>query len=240
MVALDIVGECKRHHETTARHCAIEQETDVYTPDQQVISTWALESPRQLFEVGLFIQCTINTHFEQVPGMMAEARQEGRNSKYWNPTKRRAYDALLSESQSLWHDFRWWHTRRQDTGDNADITEAAIARLVDLPGFGIVKAAFMAQLVLGLGGCLDRHNLRKAGLDERIFQRIPSTAEGLHARIKTYVQTCLALGGSEALWNQWATMLSVARPASFPTADHVSRWHVTCLCGDSTRHPQEE
>jgi len=56
--------------------------------------------------------------------------------------------------------------------------EAVLRGIVELPGFGVVKAGFWVQLACGSVGCLDRHNLRRAGLRENTFERIPASAEG--------------------------------------------------------------
>ena len=86
------------------------------------------------------------------------------------------------------------------------------------PGFGIVKAAFVAQLVLPpspSGGCLDRHHLRAAGLDTRTFGRVPTNIVHLRQHITAYLDTCKQLGGSDRLWDAWCTQLSLLRRSTF-------------------------
>jgi hypothetical protein len=198
--------------------------------DQPRMQRCALESPTNLRQVGLFVQWTIKTHFAYVPAMMQEARIMGRDSKYWNATKRRAYDALTSEAETLWQDMGTWHRRLETEPAQAPVLAEALRRMVERPGVGIVKAGFYVQVVLGDGGCVDRHNLRQAGLRETAFERIPASAEGLTAKLHTYIQTCAALGGRATRWNQGCPTLSVLRPQSCPTADPVSKLHVTCIC----------
>ena len=205
----------------------------MYSTDWPQISTFALKSPHNLYRVGCFVLATINQHLENVPGVL-RIMDEGSSSKQLSPNTRRGMDALASEAQALYDDMcEWAHIVRNATAqDRAFAAEQTIFRMVQLPGLGIVKSAFYVQLVLGITGCLDRWNLRRAGLDERLFMRVPASATALRARIATYVATCEALGGSETLWDAWSTTLSVERPKRWPDAESVSQFHVTCICGE--------
>jgi hypothetical protein len=205
----------------------------MYADDQPRIAAYALASPQGLYDTGCFVLATINQHFEYVPGVLRTMREEGKTSKRLSPNTRRGMEALASEAQGLYDDMTSWHRERRT--DPHGIAEHTILRYVQLPGFGIVKAGFMAQLGLGVGGCLDRHNLRQAGLKESAFERIPASAEGLHAKVTTYIQTCKAMGGSEVLWDRWCTHVSVLRPHVFPDAEAVSTFHVTCICEQEER-----
>jgi hypothetical protein len=118
--------------------------------------------------------------------------------------------------------------------DDALRPAALIRAVVEMPGFGITKAAFVAQLVLpdaGVG-CLDRHHLRRLGLKENLFAYTPVGAEFLTSRIAAYLQLCQVLGGAAVLWDDWCHYLSLLRPKVFPTADSVSKLHVQCIVGE--------
>src|SRR5207245_383212 len=69
----------------------------VYDPDQKTIAAYARQSPHNLRQVGLFVQATINQHFEVVPQIMESFRLDGRDSKFLSHQKRRSFDALTSE-----------------------------------------------------------------------------------------------------------------------------------------------
>ena len=202
----------------------------MYSTDWPQISTFALASPHNLYRVGCFVLATINQHLENVPRIMHIMDTEGRSSKQLSPNTRRGMDALASEAQGLYDDCRAWS--RNIVAPPQELAAKAIMRLVQLPGFGIVKGAFFVQLVLGITGCLDLWKLLRAGLDAKLFSRIPASAEALQTRIVTYVQTVEQLGGSESLWNSWCATLSVERPQRWPDAESVSQFHVTCICGE--------
>ena len=82
----------------------------------------------------------------------------------------------------------------------------AIDVLTNVPNLGIVKAAFVAQLV-GLDvACLDSHNLDRLGLD-RAALRFAKTVkpETKRKKIQDYVHLTQVTGGSEHWWPPAAT-----------------------------------
>lgn len=197
----------------------------MYADDCPKIAEFARQSPQNLFRVGLFVQMTINQHFEHVPAMVERFDTLGLPETGFMGWQVRAVSALLADQEGLYKAFLGW--RRH--GKNAPFY--AIRDIVEFPGFGIVKSAFFAQLVLPWTnvGCLDRHNLRLSGLSERTFERVPTTADGLSAKIRTYLGLCKELGGSQKLWDSWCAHVSRLRPKVFLTPDHVSKLHVACI-----------
>ena len=197
----------------------------MYKEDCPLIANYALQSPANLFRVGLFVQSTIKQHLEQVPRLVASFDRYAFGTKAFMGWQKSALKVLLSEQERLHTSLRKW--RRQ--GRNAP--HQAIRTIVELPGFGIVKAAFFAQLLLPWThvGCLDRHNLRLYGLSETAFKRVPASAEGLTRKINTYLGLCKELGGAAPLWDRWCAHVSQLRPKVFPTPDHVSKLHVQCI-----------
>lgn len=203
----------------------------MYARDQKIIAAFARQSPHNLRQVGLFVQATINTHFEQVPQHMADIAAHGRASKFLTTSKRRSFDALTTSATDL-HDDLIRNTCGGRKRTDAFLALDVLRSIVELPGFGIVKAGFWVQLVYGDIGCLDRHNLRAAGMDERTFHRIPASAESLTARLESYIAVCDTLGGSAYLWDSWCQYLSILRPKAFPSADYASAFHVYCVTGE--------
>lgn len=195
----------------------------MYAEHQPQIATYARRSPQHLFDIGMFVQATITQHFEACKDICASIRAEGTTSKYLSTTKRRAYVALAAQAQDLYD-----LVLAYDAAPRPDAVLQLFRTLVELPGFGIVKAGFWLQLVLGEAGCMDRHNLRLYGLQEHAFARIPASAEGLTAKLRSYMAVCATIG-TATLWNQWCTTVSLLRPHRFPTPDSVSAWHLTCL-----------
>jgi len=109
----------------------------------------------------------------------------------------------------------------------------AIDVLTNVPNLGIVKAAFVAQLV-GLDvACLDSHNLDRLGLD-RAALRFAKTVkpETKRKKIQDYVHLTQVTGGSEYWWDTWCNYVAGNRAnKSLTTGDAVSAYHATCIIG---------
>ena len=205
----------------------------MFYPDQAHIRHYATGSPTHLFRVGVFVQATINRHFEQVQACMHAYDAEGLDASWLSAQQRQALEALAYEAPRLHACLPQWYRGKRGL-------EACLHAWTACRGFGIVKAAFMAQLILPpslYGGCLDRHHLRRVGLHERTFERTPASAEALTQRIATYMATCKSLGGSARLWNAWCETLAMLRPQVWPTAAAVSAYHVACIMPQDT-HPE--
>jgi hypothetical protein len=197
----------------------------VYRPDALEIADYAAQSPQNLFRVGLFVISTINQRFEAVPAIMAQYERYGIGVRRYTGLQKRAIKTLAASQGRLFDQMASWKTRGKSQA------AYAIRDLVEYPGFGIIKAAFFAQLVLPHAdvGCLDRHNLRMYGLAPNAFSRMPTGVLGLTRKINVYLAVCRNLGGSEVLWNNWVMYLAALRPQSFASGEVVSRLHVTCI-----------
>jgi len=106
-----------------------------------------------------------------------------------------------------------------------------IEHLADKVGFGLVKAGFVIQLVYGLCGCLDTHNLRKYGVKKNSFNKFKTrkTIAGRRTFIARYVTLCYQLGGPSVLWDKWCEYVAERQPTRYDDAEHVSRLHCECL-----------
>ena len=197
----------------------------MYAEHAPLIAAYAADSPANLFRVGLFVECTINTHLEFVPGIIESFDQYGFLTPRLMGWQKVAIHNLLNEQENLHAALRGWKKRGRSAA------HYAIRDIVELPGFGLAKAAFFAQLVLPYTqvGCLDRHNLRLAGLSERAFASTPTSAVGLTRKINMYLALCKELGGSQKLWDRWCNHLAVLRPYVFSSGEEVSQLHVDCI-----------
>jgi len=109
----------------------------------------------------------------------------------------------------------------------------AIDVLTNVPMLGIVKAAFVAQLV-GLDvACLDSHNLNRLGLKETAFKLNKNvTRETKLSKIKKYVSYTQETGGSEYWWDIWCNFVAGNRGnKKLTTGDMVSKYHADCIIG---------
>lgn len=112
-----------------------------------------------------------------------------------------------------------------------------------VPGLGIVKASFLAQLTVGNGACLDTLNLRTLGLAETAF-RTPKTlhVKTVRQRIHAYNAVWQATGDSAYWWDAWcdlvaqrqANILGRSIGSAGATAHAVSRMHRIAITGGIT------
>jgi hypothetical protein len=110
-------------------------------------------------------------------------------------------------------------------------TIGAVDVLSTIPGLGIVKASFVAQIVGLQASCLDGHNLKRLGLGEAAFKLVKSVKpETKRAKIAKYLDICTSTGGAEYWWNTWCEFVAGNKAnKKLSTADVVSAYHVECL-----------
>lgn len=135
--------------------------------------------------------------------------------------------------------FELWDMRRAAYWQCMDIMDAAAPRAVDylvgylatLPGLGLAKAGFAAQMVFGVSGCLDTHNLKRYGIGANTFTHF-KRRRTVRARLSfagRYNDAVKAAGGTAALWDTWCHHIALRRPRTYLNADVVSGLHVAAL-----------
>ena len=148
------------------------------------IAAYAAEEPTHLYRVGFFVQATINRHFELVPRVM----QEGPESPLLMGRQKQALHALEADIASL-HATLFTHEGKRRISHSD-----ALQTILRLQGYGFAKGGFFLQLLGFDVGCLDRHNLRLAGLAETAFSWIPREVNNLVAKVQEYLGVCRAWG----------------------------------------------
>lgn len=193
------------------------------------IARYALTSPVNLGNVVTFALLSIRQPFYSLTTAVKDVRRNGRNSAYLWGWKQGGYDFVQGP--------RWAgiFDRLQATVATRAVVPAVDILANEVPGLGIVKGSFVAQM-LGLDtACFDTRNMQELGISPRSFREIkPGTKEATrHKRIAAYVQFAQETGGAEHWWDHWCTGIA---PGIGMTADAVSALHVTLptyLSGDS-------
>jgi len=109
----------------------------------------------------------------------------------------------------------------------------AIDVLTNVPNLGIVKSAFVAQLV-GLDvACLDSHNLDRLGLNRAALKFAKTVKpETKLKKIQDYVHLTQVTGGTEYWWDTWCNYVAGNRGnKKLTTGDMVSKYHADCIIG---------
>lgn len=163
-----------------------------------------------------FAFLSIRTQFIRVAGQMAEVDRAGQSARALWGFKRGAYDFLRLNKFDL-------HTRVVAATDS----ETAIEALTTIPGMGIVKSAFVCQMMGHDVGCLDTRNIKRLGLNPREYRSDGEAGKHTAAfkrKIGRYVDA--TYGKAETLWNDWCEDVAKVYAVS---AEDISRQHLVIV-----------
>jgi hypothetical protein len=195
-----------------------------------IIGHWARQSAENLEAVFMFVTATIQQPIEQVPAILADYRENGPASKYAWGWKSEALRHYAAHRETIYADLMAIHEGVQE---QAGREVALLAYLATLPGLGLVKGAFVAQLAFGVGGCMDSHNMKRFGANAGRFSasafKALRTPEARITRIVEYCALVATVGGGAALWDSWCDYVASLRPDRFADGSEVSRLHVTAF-----------
>lgn len=102
----------------------------------------------------------------------------------------------------------------------------ALTTMATLPALGFPKASFTMQMIWGVGGCMDSHNIEDYGIKNLPKNDKKASYAANYARAQVYVDLVNSLGTSEQIWDRWCAVISAERPEIYATADDVSADHV--------------
>lgn len=191
----------------------------MYAEHQPLIERYAQRSPLCMARTLEFALATAHRYFATVPGVLATHTGYSRQQAA-------AVVVLYESKHSI---FRTVLDRRED-----DL--ALLRYLITLPGLGLVKAGFAAQLIAGSIGCLDVWNARAHQLTRSLRNYNPrATVATLTKKLTTYIAACKAIGTPAFLWDTWCTAMAGRHtPGStyypWETPEAVSAFHVETCC----------
>jgi hypothetical protein len=212
-----------------AAHCgnvpmlSRKEKPTMYDRDMPLMRAHALASPDGLVDVIAFVLATIQQPLQSVANQMADIRTHGAKSKYLFGSKRIGLAYAIEHKHVLFAAVR----KAAEIGD----VIGAVDVLSNVPGLGIVKASFVAQICGMETACLDTHNLKRLGLAETAFKLDKGVKpETKRKKITRYVGLCSETGGSRHWWDIWCETVAGNRAnRSLTTADAVSAYHVQCI-----------
>lgn len=201
----------------------------MFETHQPIIGEYARASAANMARVYKFVLATIQQPLNMTPDIVADFEREGAASRYAFGVKA---DALrwIDDNAERVHGLAMllW-----DSVADPDIAERElIGYFASLPGLGIVKGGFLAQLCFGVGGCLDMHNVARFGLNASRFNasrfKRAKTPRTRCAIVSEYCETLAACGGSALLWDEWCAYVA-ERDKAYTNAFAVSELHCTAL-----------
>ena len=195
----------------------------MYAQDQARIQRWC-KNPDKVVQVGLVALCSIRMQWVGVGNQLAKINN-GDLTPLWGH-KRKGFEYLKANKAVLYRTVR-------DLRAGRISTRAFIRQWLKVPGMGIVKAGFVAQMTCGKAGCLDMHNITRYGLDAKVLTvpkrvNVADQLVAIDDTINHYLSLIELCGGTEYLWDEWCRILD-EKVGTFHGADDVSRRHYIYL-----------
>ena len=173
----------------------------MYATHQKAIQAYA-RTAEGFRRVVRFVHLTIQEPLERAPAFMRACERGDKRclwgwksgaDDWWNENSREAFDACTAYAAS---------------GD----VDGLVAYLSQCPGLGVAKGGFVAQLVFGVSGCIDSHNVQRFGIDPKVVApRKVKRFETARKHAAAYNAAVAKLGGTEALWDSWCEFVA-SRP----------------------------
>lgn len=120
-----------------------------------------------------------------------------------------------------------------ELNSDEDTETVLLGILTEIPCIGPAKAGFITQMIYGLSGCIDGHNLDRFGLHERTFRfdkkRLSPFPVRRFAILRGYNAFCQKVGGARRLWDDWCCLYSERDPVNYPSPERVSELHLAPL-----------
>jgi hypothetical protein len=189
----------------------------MYTTDVVKIRRSFENQPGDTLEhVVRFVLATIQQRFHTVPLILDEWDRLGTKAPTMFGSKRRGVRYIAKRKHDI--------AAQLLSADRV----AAIDILLTIPGLGVIKASFVAQMLGFDVGCIDTHNARMYGVKVASFNvNNKHTAKTRLAKIKAYCAMCDGLGGTKHLWDTWCELIADTQSVHFTDAIDVSEMHST-------------
>lgn len=176
--------------------------------------------------IAALVLLSIRQPFYMMPRQMADVARNGLESPYLFGWKRDGLAYVIRNRHAL-------HRAACAYRDGTMNLDSLILEYLAVPGLGIVKASFLAQMTVGDGACLDTLNLRTLGLSETAFRLSKAlTVATVRKRITTYNAVWRSVGDSAHWWDSWCAFVGDrthndrgAAIGGFRNAAHVSATH---------------
>lgn len=194
----------------------------MYREHAPVIAAGMREDP-EIFKRGLvFVILSIRQRIDLMPGQMDEVEERRAEAPCLFGWKRRAYRAIQLDGGWLWNRCTSW-------ASEPDGARWAIKDLMQVPGLGIVKAAFAAQLFGFDVACIDSRNAEREGRKRDAFKY--DKGRSTDARLEKLLTLYLSVthGRAEEYWDAWCDYVAADYGL---TGEQVSAIHLRILPDD--------
>lgn len=201
----------------------------MFREHQPKIGQFARSSANNMARVYTFVLMTVQQSLHTVPEMMQDIDTRGNQSRFLWGFKIPAYDWIQEHKETVYETAM---DISQGYADPSVRAKELLRYFATLPGLGLVKGGFMAQLCFGVSGCFDTHNLKYFDILPLKFKasRFKSASKELKTKlIQDYQALVKDKGGCEALWNHWCNLVAQKQPIHYNSAYDVSEMHCRAI-----------
>lgn len=164
----------------------------MYADHVPIINAAARAKPAIFARTVLFAALSARQPFNTVRHQLRDVTRVGERSTYLFAWKLDTYRYLQDHGDTVWSEVC--------ATTNA---EAAIWAVTRVPGMGVVKGAFVCQMLGHDVACLDTRNIKREGLNPRAYRHMDKNSNAWRRSIARYVGET---GGRAAeLWDAWCT-----------------------------------
>ncbi len=173
------------------------------------VQKFAQESPYKMGLVITMVSLSIQQNWKGVGMQMASVIGQGSKSKFLWGSKAKLYAYLEEHMEEIYTDVMEVISSNKLDDDKAEDLMQIFLRI---DGLGLPKAGFCCQLIAGLVGCMDVHNIKRLGIEPKALT-LASNPKGDKAKatnlrkLRDYIRLCHQYG-TERLWNDWCENLA--------------------------------
>ena len=198
------------------------------------INAYAQRNPDNLFAVVMMVSLSIQQKWSLVGDMLSDMIENKSDCLYLWGSKRATYKYMITHKHFI-HGQMMAVIKSKNLTDHAK-SISLMKIFLKIDGLGLAKAGFVCQLVGGLVGCMDVHNIKTYGVEANSLKlnKNLKTSKGLEnnrRKVEKYITLCHDYG-TENLWNSWCSMIADKYPKDFLDSNHVSEVHYTYLTGE--------
>tara|TARA_R100001244_G_scaffold128303_1_gene99220 strand:+ start:293 stop:907 length:615 start_codon:yes stop_codon:yes gene_type:complete len=200
----------------------------MYKIDNKIIADFLLASPDNLVRGYTFVLLSIQQPTQGLADKMLEVDQQGPECRHLNyGLKRAGFEYVEAQKQAIFERLTEYAAIGLNDVDNI---AKALHYVYQTPNLGMVKAAFLLQLLGFNVACLDSHNLKRLGWK----QSQVSITKGLKyetkiKKIKAYISTTQQKG-TAFWWDSWCHYVAgnIANK-KLTTGQQVSQYHIQAI-----------
>lgn len=187
----------------------------MYRDHVPIIAEAAANGAPAFTRVCMFAVLSARQQFVTVPDQFEALDRDGEGSEFLFSWKLGAYRYLRDNETRLW---------RKIMAIPKQNAAQAIAALCEVPGLGIVKAAFALQMMGWDCACLDTRNIKREKRDPRAYRSDGEARKSGPAWQRKIARYCAETAGkAEFYWDTWCAEVGQVYDL---TADNVSAIHL--------------